>query len=360
MLTASAADLLVVYLGLEMVFLPLWALTMLGHRRGAGVEAGVKFLILGLFGSGLVLFATALLYGAAGDTGLQLLVESLSSPVVDDKLVVPAVVLLLAGLLLKLGAAPLHAWSPDVRQGSPLAVSAFVAAAVPVAGFAALGRVLFYVLLPVEDLWMPLLEAAAVLSLVYGSLLALNQRNIRRLLAYVGVAQVGVALLGLLAVNETGLVGVLFGAIAAALALAGCYAIMAMCGPESPDLRDYRGLGRQQPLLALGFAFCLASLAGLPPTAGFVGRFYVLTAAMESGRFALGFMAAGCFPLLVYACLRVIVSVFTHPPIADPPKVQMRAEALVVLMLSVLGTLSLGLLPETILRVARETVVAVM
>ena len=99
------------------------------------------------------------------------------------------------------------------------------------------------------------------------------------------------------------------------------------------------GLGRQQPLLALGFAFCLASLAVLPPTAGFV--------------------AAGCFPLLVYACFRVIVSVFTHPPIADPPKVQMRAEALVVLMLSVFGTLSLGLLPETILRVARETVVAV-
>jgi len=114
---------------------------------------------------------------------------------------------------------------------------------------------------------------------------------------------------------------------------------MAMCGPESPDLRDYWGHGRQQPLLALGFAFCLASLAGLPPTAGFV--------------------AAGCFPLLVYACFRVIVSVFTHPPIADPPKVQMRAEALVVLMLSVFGTFLLGLLPETILRFARETVVPV-
>ncbi len=132
---------------------------------------------------------------------------------------------------------------------------------------------------------------------------------------------------------------VLFSAVAAALAVAGCYAIVAMCGPESPDLRDYWGLGRQQPLLALGFAFCLASLAGLPPTTGFV--------------------AAGCFPLLVYACLRVIVSVFTHPPIADPPKVQMRAEALVVLMLSVFGTFLLGLLPETILRVARETVVPV-
>ena len=128
-----------------------------------------------------------------------------------------------------------------MRQVSPLAVSTFVAGAVPVAGFAALGHVLFYVLSPVEDLWMPLLEAAAVLSLVCGNVLALKQRNIRRMLAYVGVVHVAVALLGLLAVNETGLMGVLFGAVKAALAL-----------------------------------------AGLPPTARFVGRCYVLTAAMES------------------------------------------------------------------------------
>ena len=234
MLTASAADLLVVYLGLEMAFLPLWALTLLGHRRGTGVECGgVKFLILGLFGSGLVLFATALLYGAAGDTGLQLLVESLSSPVVDDKLVVSAVVLLLVGLLLKLGAAPVALGHPtcvrEARSRSP--------SLSPPRVFAALGRACFMFCSRSKICGCPL-EAAAVLSLICGSLLALNQRNIRRLRAYVGVAQVRVALLGLLAVNETGLMGVLFGAVAAALALAGCYAIMAMCGPESPDLRD--------------------------------------------------------------------------------------------------------------------------
>lgn len=164
----------------------------------------------------------------------------------------------------------------------------------------------------------------------------MNQRNIRRLLAYVGVARVGV-----------GLVGVLFGAVGSALALAGCYAIMVICGPESPDLRDYWGLGRQQLLLALGFAFCLASLAGLSSTAGFVGRFYVLTAALETGRVALALAVEGCFPLLAYACFRVIGSVFASAPSAVPPKAHMRAEALVVLLLSVFRYAVVGIIASS-------------
>ena len=358
MLTASAADLIVIYLGLEMASLPLWALVALGRRDG--IEAGLKFLILGLFGSCLMLFAIALLYGAAGGTGLQLLVESLSSPAADAELVVPGVVLLLVGLLLKVGTAPFHAWLPDVREASPLAVSVFVAAALPAAGLAALGRVLLYGLAPVEHLWLPLLEVVAILSLVCGGLQALNQRNIRRLLAYVGIAQVGIALVAFLAVNETGLAGVLFCSVASALALAGCYAVLAMCGPPSPDLRAYWGLGRRQPLLALALAFCLASLSGLPPTVGFVGRFYVLTAALEAGRVGLALVTAGCFPLLAYACMRVIWSIFMRAPGADMPRVQMRAEALVVLLLALLGTLMLGLMPAALLKAAQETAIAVM
>lgn len=360
MLTAAAADLIIVYLGLEMASLPLWALAALGRRDDAGVEAGLKFLLLGLFGSGMALFGTALLYGAVGSTGLQALVESLSSSAADSVLVAPGVVLLLAGLLLKAGAAPLHAWSPDVREGCPLPVSAFVAMAVPAAALAALGRVLLYGLAPVGDLWMPLVEAAAVLSMVGGSLLALNQRNIRRLLAYVGVAQVGCALVGLLAVNEAGLAALLFWWVGLALALAGCYAVLAICGPESPSLRDYWGLGRRRPLLALSLALCLASLAGLPPTAGFVGRFFLLTAALEAGHTGLALVVAGCFPLLLYACMRVIIGAFLRAPSADPPAVRLGAESLVVLLLSVLGTLGLGLMPSALLRAARETVVAVL
>lgn len=360
MLTAAAADLLVVYLGLEMALLPLWALAALGRRDDASVEAGFKFLILGLLGSSLILFGSALLYGAVGGTGLQLLVESLSSTAADSQLVVPGVVLLLAGLLLKVGVVPFHAWSPDVREGSPLAVSVFVAAAVPAAAFAALGRVVLYGLASVEHLWMPLLETAVVLSMVFGSLLALNQRNIKRLLAYIGIAQVGGALLGLLAVNEAGLAALLFSSVSSALALAGCYAVMAMCGPESPGLRDYWGLARRQPLLALGLALCFASLAGLPPTAGFIGRFYMLSAVLAADRVGLALALAGCYPLLAYACMRVIWGVFMRSPGSDLPQVRLRAEALVVLLLSVLGILGLGLLPATLLRAASETVVAVM
>ena len=360
MLAVSAANMLIVYLGLELASLPLWMLVTVSRGDGKGLEAGVKMLIISLFGSGLMLFGTALLYGAAGGTGLQLLVDSLSTSVVDDKLVMPGVGLVVAGLLLKIGAAPFHAWSPDVREGSPLAVSAFVAAAVPAAGCAVLGRVMLFSFASVEHLWMPLLEVTAVLSVVCGSLQAINQRNIKRLLAYVGVAQVGVALVGLLATNEAGLAGLFFCFFGSALALAGCYAVIAMCGPGSPDLRDYCGLARQQPLLALGFAFCLASLAGLPPTAGFIGRLYVLMATLEAGRVGLALVAAGCFPFLAYAGLRVARSAIMNPPDVKRVEVHLRAESLVVLLLSLMGTLTLGLMPAALLRVIGETVTAVL
>ncbi len=360
MLTAAAADLLVVCLGLELASLPLWALAALGRRERPGGEAGLKFLILGLFGSSFALFGTALLYGAVGSTDLQILVESLHGPAADSALVVPGLVLLLTGLLFKMGVVPFHCWSPDLHEGSPLAVSAFVAAAVPAAAFAALGRVVLYGLAAVADLWMPLVEAAAVLSMVFGSLLALNQRSIRRLLAYIGIAQAGWALVGLLAASEAGLAASLFCWLSLGLALVGCYAVLAICGPDSPQLRDYRGLARRQPLLALGFALCLASLAGLPPTVGFAGRFYLLSAAIEAGSIGLALVLAGCIPLLFYACMRVVIVVFMRSPGPNPRPVGFRAEVLVVLLLSVLGILGLGLLPADLFRAAKETVVAVI
>lgn len=360
MLTASAADLIVVYLGLELASLPLWALAALGRRDDSSAEAAIKFLLPGLFASGLILFGTALLYGAVGGTGLQLLVESLSSSEADPNLVAPGVVLLLAGLLCKAGAAPFHAWAPDVREGAPPAISAFIAAALPAAACAALGRVVLYGLAPAEQLWQPLLEVVAGLSMVGGSLMALNQRSIRRLLAYVAIAQVGCGLVGLLAANEAGVAALLFWLATLALALVGGYAVLAMCRPDNPHLRDLEGLAQRQPLLALGFALCLASLAGLPPTAGFVGRLYLLHASLEAGNISLALLAAGCFPLLFYACARTVVSMFMRRPSAEAPPVVLGAEALVVLLLSGLGTLGLGLMPSGLLRAVGETVVAVM
>ena len=358
MLTASAADLIALFLGLELAALPLWALSALGRRDG--VEAAAKFLLLGMFGSALVLFGIALLYGAAGSTELQALVAVLSSEAADMRLAVPGGVLLVSGLLLKAGAVPFHAWLPDAREGAPLPVSAFIAMALPVAGFAALGRVVLYGLAPAGDLWMPLVEVAAIASMVGGGLLAATQRNIRRLLAYVGVGQLGCAMVGLLSASEAGLAALLSWLVALALALAGCYAVLALCGPPAPNLRDYWGLSRRQPLVALALGLCLASLAGLPPTAGFVGRLYLLDAALEADRLGLALVLAGSFPLLLYACMRVFIAVFARPAKEALAPVRWGAETLVVLLLSVLGTLGLGLWPSALLRAARETAVAVL
>lgn len=364
MATVAAGDLVLLFVGLELTSLCLYVLVGMEWRLQLANEASLKQLISGMLGTGLLIYGIGLIYGETGSTGLRDLEIHLRQ--IDARewgLLLPGLGLVLAGLAVKIGIAPFHMWTPDVYQGTPAPVTAFLLLGPKLVGGAVLGRLLLYALASLEEIWMPVLWGLSAASMVGGYLLALNQRNLKRVLAYAGVSQSGFALLGLVAANESGLAGMLFHLVACALANVGAIAALVIChrGEEGAELGDFRGLGSRHPWLALGVALSMIGLAGLPPTAGFMGRVLLLSAALEGGYLGLALLGSlGCL-LGIYVHLRVVVSMYMQSADADRTvAVIVAPEALVALLLAVLGTVGLGLWPSSLLDVAGAALIAIM
>jgi NADH-quinone oxidoreductase subunit N len=362
MLMAAALDLLVVFLGLELMSLALYVLAGLFRTRSAGNEAAMKYFLLGAFASSFLLYGIALLYGATGTTNLTRLAQSLSGATPETRLLMLlGLALLLVGFGFKTSAVPFHQWAPDVYEGAPTAVAGLIATGSKAAAFAALLRVLVAMEALRAD-WGLAVWLIAVATMTVGNVVALAQSNLKRMLAYSSVAHVGYMLVGVAAGPALGIPAVLYYLLVYSLATIGAFGVILLLergDAEAVDLAGYAGLASRHPVLALVLTVCLLSLIGLPPTAGFVGKFYLFRAAIRVGGpwlVALAVIAVLNSVLAAYYYLRLIVYMYMRDPEGERLRVALTPAAGLALALAVWGTLHLGLLPGTVLGYAQRAV----
>jgi NADH-quinone oxidoreductase subunit N len=343
-LFASATDLIVIFLGLEILSLSLYVLAGFSPRLAA-TEASMKYFLLGAFSSAFFLFGIAMAYGATGGTSLSNVASAMSGLTANDALAVAALVLLAVGFSFKVAVVPFHMWTPDVYQGAPTAVTAFMSAGTKVAAFAALIRVFFTAFQPLTWDWTPILWGLAAVTVVVGSLLAIAQTDIKRMLAYSSIAHAGFILIGLTAGDQAGIRAALFYLIAYAAMIAGAFGVVMLVsghGEERTALASYRGLYRRSPLLAALMTVFLLSMAGIPPTAGFIAKVGVFSAAISAGHWPLVLIGVLASVVAAYFYIRVLVLMYMQEPEgefeaddASPPVVAVAAVAGVTLLFGV-------------------------
>ena len=382
MLMAAATNLVTIFLALEMLSIALYVLVGLNRAEQRSAEAALKYLLLGAFASGFLLYGMALVYGQAGTTslaGIREAVGSLSAP--SPALLLVGLGLMIVGFGFKVALVPFHLWAPDVYQGAPTSVTAFMSVGAKVAGFAALGRVALYAFAGSQGDWKWLLAGLAAVTMTVGNLVALRQTNLKRLLAYSGIAQAGYILAGLAAGNELGTAGALFYLFAYAFSSVAAFGVViavarwhegSHTGPplhQGEMLEAYAGLAEKKPWLAVAMSLCLLSLTGLPPLAGFMGKLYVFGAAVQGGLAWLAIVGVINSVIAAYYYLRIVVEMAGKgaPPTAGaglptvPPAAGAVCPALKVgLAVACVATLILGLWPAPILEWARSAAEALM
>jgi len=325
MVMVSGADLLTIYLGTELMSISLYVMAGLKRSSPRSLEASAKYFVLGAFSSGLLLYGISLLYGLAGSTKLAAIAGAIGTRGFDDPLVLFATILLTVGFGFKLAVVPFHMWTPDVYQGAPTSVTAFMAVASKAASFAAFLRVFVEGLGGIKGNWSAMFLVLCLATLVLGNVVAIVQTNIKRMLAYSSIAHAGYALIGLVAAGRsTGESGGTAGIASVMLYLAlyafmtlGAFAVIAMFrkgGLEGEEIEDFTGLAKRQPLAALLMLIFMVSLAGIPPTAGFIGKFYVFMAAVESGLTWLAAIALLFAAVSAYYYMRVVMVMYMREP----------------------------------------------
>ena len=359
---AQANDLIVLFLGLEILSLAVYVLAALHLRRVTSQEAGLKYFILGGFASAFLLYGIALIYGGTGTTNLTRIVELFSTSVLEnDGLVLAGLALVVVGLGFKVSAVPFHFWTPDVYQGAPTPMVAWMASGVKVAGFAGLIRVFVLGFQAYSVDWQPLLFGLAVATLLVGSVLAVVQTNVKRMLAYSSIAHAGYVLVAVQAATDDGVQAALFYLAAYTFMVAGTFGVVTLVGRKGDGhhaLDDYRGLGRERPLLALALTLFLFAQAGVPLTSGFFAKFYVITAAVDAGSTWLAVVAMIAAVIAAFLYLRIIVAMYMGDEEAAPggAKVAVPVGAAVALTLCVVVTIGVGVWPGAISHWAQDAV----
>lgn len=309
MVMVSGTDLLVIYLGLELMSISLYI--MAGFKRYAlrSLEAAAKYFILGSFSSGILLYGISLLFGRTGSTTLVGIREGIAGLPPGDPILMLAMGLLIVGFGFKVAAVPFHMWTPDVYEGSPTSVTAYMAVASKAAGFAAFVRVFMDALGGAQDSWQMLLVACCVATMILGNVVAIAQTNIKRMLAYSSIAHAGYALIGLVAADAFGIASVMLYLALYALMNLGAFAVVAMLrrgGLEGDEVDDFTGLARRNKWAAFVMLLFMFSLAGIPPTAGFIAKLYVFTAAVGAGMTWLAVLGVVFAAVSAYFYLRVV------------------------------------------------------
>ncbi|HEX2273411.1 MAG TPA: NADH-quinone oxidoreductase subunit N [Acidimicrobiales bacterium] len=349
---AAANDLIIVFLGLEILSIALYVLAGYHRRRAESQEAAIKYFVLGAFSSAFFLYGVALVYGATGSTNLGFVARYLRETTLTEGVLLGGLAFLLVGLGFKVAAVPFHMWTPDVYEGSPTPVTGFMAAAAKAAGFSALLRIVFSTFATNRLDWEPIVWALAVLSLVVGSVLAVVQTDVKRMLAYSSISHAGYILVGLEAATDRGIAGSLFYLLAYTFMILGSFGVVTLVGrrgDERHSLDAYRGLARTRPGLAFAFTVFLLAQAGVPFTSGFLAKFYVIGAAVESRSYALAIVAMLAAVIAAFFYLRLIVVMYmTEGDEGEEPgpRVEIPAGAGLALGLSLAFTVVVGFLPQ--------------
>jgi NADH-quinone oxidoreductase subunit N len=314
----SGANLLTLYLGLELMALPTYALVAMRHNSEKSVEAGIKYFVLGALASGFLLYGMSMLYGVTGSLDLIEIFKIVADPRINHLVMAFGLVFIVAGLAFKLGVVPFHMWVPDVYQGAPTAVTLLIAAAPKLAAFALLFRLLVNTLLPLLGDWQPMLVLLAVLSLVVGNVTAIAQTNIKRMLAYSAIAQMGFVLLGMLSVfDEHAFSASLFYIITYVLTTLGTFGLLMALSRKGYDcetLDGLKGLNKKHPWYAFIGLVMMFSLAGIPPTVGFAAKLGVLEALVDAGHTFLAIIAVIASLIGAFYYLRVVKVMYFDEP----------------------------------------------
>jgi NADH-quinone oxidoreductase subunit N len=357
---ASANDMIVMFLGLEALSLAAYVLAAMHLRRIQSQEAGLKYFILGAFSSAFFLYGIAFVYGATGSTNLVQMSGFLSENVlVSDGLLLGGFALLLVGLLFKVAAVPFHGWAPDVYQGAPSPVVAYMAAGVKAAGFAALLRIFYLTFGEYRTDWQPVIYVVAILTLLVGALLAIVQTDVKRMLAYSSISHAGFILVGVQAASPDGTSAVLFYLAAYAFMVIGTFGVVTIVGrtgDKRHSVADYRGLASSRPILAFAFTILLLAQAGVPFTTGFIAKFYVIGAAVEARSYWLAIIAMVAAVIAAYLYLRIVVSMYLHPAPEDEPAVRVPFAAGVALAITLAFTVVFGIFPNPLLELSRDAI----
>ena len=356
----AANDLLTMFIALEVLSLPLYLMCGLARRRRLlSQEAAVKYFLLGSFASAFFLYGVALLYGYAGSVELAKISLAAAGSDRSDTLLFAGIALLIIGLLFKASVGPFHAWTPDVYQGAPTAVTAFMAACTKVAAFGAILRVLTVAFGSTRWEWRGVLWAVAIISMTIGALLGLTQTDVKRMIAYSSVAHAGFLLVGAIAITQQGLSGTLFYLLAYGFTTLAAFAVVSLVRTgdgEATHLSAWAGLARRSPLLAAVFSFLLLALAGIPLTSGFVGKFAVFSAALADGMAPLVVVALIASAVAAFYYLRVIVLMYFSEPAPEGPSVSVPGVfTTAAITLGVVVTLFLGVAPTLALDWANVT-----
>jgi NADH-quinone oxidoreductase subunit N len=358
MLMAAATDLLVIFLALEVLSLAVYVLTGLRRASAAGAEAAFKYFLLGAFSSAFFLYGIAFAFTIARSTRLDLVGTAIASGP-NSTLALLAVGLLAVGFCFKVSAVPFHMWTPDAYEGAPTIVTAFMSTGVKAAAFAAFVRVFLSALEPMQGHWIPVLGAVAGATMILGAVLGVLQHNVKRMLAYSSIAHAGYLLLGIVAANAAGKGAVLFYLLTYAVANMGALGIVALLGTaEHPhdQLRDFAGLWKSRPGLAGLMTVFLLSLGGFPPTAGFIGKWYIFSAAVQEDHYWLAIIGVLSSVVSVFFYLRIVVMMYMTEEPAAPARPRISAPAMVALAFVVLATFYLGVLPAQVLDYALQSI----
>lgn len=358
LLFPASNDLLTMFVALEVLSLPLYLLTGLARRRRLlSQEAAMKYFVLGAFSSAFFLFGTALLYGFSGTVSLPGIGTSLANAA-PAGLVLAGTGLLAVGLLFKVGAAPFHQWTPDVYQGAPTSITAFMAACTKIAAFGALLRVFYVGLGGARWDWRPMMWTVAIITMVVGVVMALTQQDIKRMLAYSSVAHAGFLLTGVIAVSQRGLAGSMFYLLTYGFTVVGAFAVVSLVrdpAGEATHLSQWAGLGKRSPWVAGALAVFLLAMAGIPLTSGFASKFAVFSAALAAGAGPLVVVAVLASAAAAFFYVRVIVLMFFSEPAVDGPSVVVpSAFTSIAVAAGVAATIVLGVVPQPVLNLVDQ------
>jgi NADH-quinone oxidoreductase subunit N len=356
MILGMGLDLITLFLGIEVMSISLYILA--GYRRDsdASNEAAMKYFLLGAFASSILLYGIALVYGATGTTNLIRIAEAAAG---SSGLLLGGVALILVGLAFKVAAAPFHMWTPDVYEGAPTPITAFLSAGPKAAAFAAILRTFFIGFGPITSEWNTIVSVLAALTMTIGNIAAIAQTNVKRMLAYSSIAHSGYVLIGVVAGGAPGGAAAVFYLLAYVAMNLGAFAVIVLLehkGQRGEELKDYAGLGFRYPVIGALLSLFMISLSGIPPTVGFVGKLYLFGAAVQSGHVLLAVIGVLNSAISIFYYLRLMVLMYMRETQETLPAIRVPVTLAVCLILTAAATLAGGIWPGAWLEAAREGV----